>query len=266
MATAAEVKALLGSTSMPSALVDELLDGASASWLMGDPATALATDLALCHPPLRPNEVRAQVMPTEAPDVWRLGLVTHDRPGLLAAVAGALALEDVSILSVACNTWPERGLALERLFVTNPGALDWDSLGERLRSAVGRREHAVPPFVAIPPADVEVTSADGGRVVVTVKAPDRVGLLWAIATWFESNDCNVEVARARVVDGMAEGTFVVVGPVDPVALAAALSDRPAGMVLPVPTPVKWAWRTGVAAVGVGMAALRAARRSQAANS
>ena len=265
MATAAEVRELLGTTSMPPALADELVDGASATWLMGDPPAALATDLALCHPPLRPAEVRAQVMPTEAPDVWRLGLVTRDRPGLLAAVAGALAVEDVSILSVAATTWPQQGIALQRLFVTNPGALDWDSLGERLRSAVGRREQAVPPFVPTPPADVDVTSADGDRVLVTVTAPDRIGLLWAIAKWFEMNDCNVEVVRARVVDGRAEGTFIVAGTVDAAALSTALSDRPAGTLLPVPTPVKWAWRTGVAAAGIAVAAVRAARRSQTAN-
>ena len=263
MATAAEVRALLASTSMPADLADELLAGASAAWLMGDPAPALATDLALCHPSLRPNEVRAQVMPTEAPDVWRLGLATHDRPGLLAAVAGALAVEDVSILSVAASTWPGRDLAVLRLFVTNPGALDWDSLGERLRSAVGRREQAHQPFVPSPPAEVAITSAAGGRVLVSVKAPDRVGLLWAIAKWFEVNDCNVEVARARVVDGVADGTFVVDGAVDAAGLSAALTDRPAGVVLPVPTPVKWAWRTGVAAAGVAVAAFRAARRSEA---
>src|ERR687893_522058 len=90
MATAAEVKGLLSSTSVPSALVDDLVDGAAATWL-------------------------------------------------------------------------DRGLALLRLFVTNPGALDWDSLGERLRSAVGRREQALPPFVPTPPAEVEVTSAHGDR-------------------------------------------------------------------------------------------------------
>ena len=262
MATAAEVRTLLASTSMPAELVDALLEGASATWLMGDPAPALATDLALCHPALRPDEVRAQVMPTEAPDVWRLGLVTHDRPGLLAAVAGALAVEDVSVLSIAATTWPQRGIALARLFVTNPGALDWDSLGERLRSAVGRREHAYPPFTPTPPAEVEVTSAAGDRVLVTVKAPDRVGLLWALAKWFEVNDCNVEVARARVVDGVAEGTFVVDGVVDPMALSAALTDRPSDVVVPVPTPVKWAWRTGVAAAGVAVAAARAVRSAR----
>ena len=264
MATAAEVKGLLSSTSVPAALVDDLVDGAAATWLMGDPAPALAADLALCHPPLRNAEVRAQVMPTEAPDIWRLGICAHDRPGLLASVAGALALEDVSIMSVAATTWPDRGLALLRLFVTNPGALDWDSLGERLRSAVGRREQAMPPFVPTPPAEVEVTSADGDRVLVTLNAPDRVGLLWAIAAWFETNECNVEVVRARVVDGMAEGTFIVAGDVDPAALSTALTDRPAGRVVPVPEPMRWAWRTGVAAAGVAIAAVRTARRSQAA--
>ena len=64
MATASDVRDLLASTTLPMELIDDLLAGASATWLMGEPAEVLAADLALCHPPLGPEEVRAAAQRT----------------------------------------------------------------------------------------------------------------------------------------------------------------------------------------------------------
>src|SRR5581483_193117 len=101
MATTAEVRDLLATTSLPGALVDELLEQASAAWLVGEPAEALAADLALCHPPLADAEVRAVVHPTAAPGTWRVCIVAEDRPGLLARAAGVLAAGGLTVLSAS---------------------------------------------------------------------------------------------------------------------------------------------------------------------
>ncbi|MDQ1396994.1 MAG: hypothetical protein QOG64_2253 [Acidimicrobiaceae bacterium] len=268
MATAAQVRDLLGATSLPDALVDDLLGEASAAWLMGEPAEVLAGDLALCHPPLAPEEVRAVVKPTSAEAGWRVCVVAHDRPGLLAGTAGALATSGLTITGASATLWPDLGLALLSVTTVHPDGVevassDWDVVGERLQAVLGRRQRADPEFVPIPPVRVESTPPEQGRVVVTVEAPDRVGLLWSIASWFESRRCNIEALTITSVDGMARDTFVVVGAPDTMALAAHLGGGPAGM-SNLPSNLI---RVGVQAVlaGAGVAAglaLRALRANR----
>ena len=49
-----------------------------------------------------------------------------------------------------------------------------------------------------------------GHALVTVEAPDRVGLLWAIASWFETGGYNVVAARlSDDGKGRASDTFLV---------------------------------------------------------
>ncbi len=70
-----------------------------------------------------------------------------------------------------------------------------------------------------------------GRVLVTVHAPDRVGLLAAIAAWFEDRGANVEACHAsHDEDGRAHDVFVVAGAVDADELAAALGGQPTRLV------------------------------------
>src|SRR5258708_39770452 len=91
MATAADVRDLLRGTSLPSGLIDLLVEGAAATWLMGESAEGLAADLALGHPPPAEGEVRAVV--NEAGGAGRTPR-THggaDRVGPPARGGGGLA-------------------------------------------------------------------------------------------------------------------------------------------------------------------------------
>ena len=267
MATAAELKGLLEGTSLPGPLVDELVGGASTLWLMGEPADVLAGDLVLCHPALGPGEVRARVLPTAEPATWRVGVVTRDRPGLLAATAAALAAEGLSIVSASATTWPGPALALQRVAAARPDGRaepNWDAVGARLRrglSGVGATPR--PDCAPFRPVTVEAAPQSSGRTMVTVEAPDRVGLLWALAWWLAEHGCNIEVARAESAGGRASGTFVVEGHVDPGALGAWLSaERPSGAPRPaVPAPWRAGARLADAALGVAEGQLRALRRS-----
>src|SRR5207302_3307749 len=53
-------------------------------WLMSAAPAVLAGDLALCHPKLRRDEVRAVARSIAGSDRVRLTVVAADRPGLLA--------------------------------------------------------------------------------------------------------------------------------------------------------------------------------------
>src|SRR4051794_10481868 len=277
MATTAEVRDLLATTSLPPDLVDELLEQASAAWLVGEPATALAADLALCHPPLAGEEVRAVVHPTAAPATWRVCVVAHDRPGLLAGAAGALATRGLSIISASGSLWPGRGLALVSLTArvadgSDVATADWDEIGERLRAVIGRRERIEPDevgFRPMPPVKVDATAEEHGRAIVTIETPDRVGLLWAAARWFEERDCNIEAVTIATDGALARDTFVVVGDageVDTVGLAALLGGGPAA---PDNLPsallrigVQATLAASAVAAGLALRALRAGRSGQ----
>ena len=120
MATVSEVRRLLRPTTLPAELADDLLDHAAALWLMSEDAVVLAADLALCHPLLAPQEVRAAAAPRVPGAGWRLTVVAHDRPGLLADTAAALGAAGLSITSASVATWSHRDLALHSLTISGP--------------------------------------------------------------------------------------------------------------------------------------------------
>jgi predicted amino acid-binding ACT domain protein len=271
MATTGAVRTLLAPTSLPSDLVDELLAEASTVWLMGEPAEVLAGDLVLCHPPLAPEEVRAVASSTANPNAWRLTVAAHDRPGLLAGVGGALADQDLSITGASATVLPGPGIALQRVTAVHAGGRrmaqeDWDAVGRRLQAVLGRKEPVMATFTPIPPVTVDSQPQDSGRVLLTITAPDRVGLLWAVATWFESHGVNVEAYHARSELGVAKDTFLVVGSFDCAELGAAIGGVPVEtwhLPLAVRIAVRAAVTGAVLAAAPAVAVLRLVRRRPA---
>lgn len=264
MATATQVRDLLVGTSLPPELVDDLIDGASPLWLLGQAPEQAAGDLALCHPALRPGEVRAMAHPLERGDGHKVTVVAADRPGLLAGTAGALAGHGLTIVAAAASAWPRLGLAVQRVVArpAEPGTdIGWEAVGDDLRRMLADRSRPPVPFTPSPPVAVSCTDHDGDRVIVSVRAPDRVGLLWAIASWFEEQGCNIEVANVDAEDGTAVDTFVVEGRMDADALASHLAGRPGPS---LPRPLTAGLSAGLAlgrgAARVASAPVRAALR------
>lgn len=264
MATENQVRELLSGTSMPGDLIDTLIDRASPLWLLGQSPEQAASDLALCHPALRQGEVRAMAHPLESGEGHKVVVVAADRPGLMAVTAGALTAQGLTILAAAASCWPALGLAVQRV-VAKPAEpateVDWDALGGGLQTALADRSRLPVRFTPSPPVAVSCTDHDGDRVVVSVRAPDRVGLLWAIASWFEDHGCNIEVANIDAEAGTAIDTFVVQGPMDADALATHLAGRAAPS---LPRPLSAGFSAGLAlgrgAARVASAPVRAALR------
>ncbi len=262
MATAADVRDLLRETSLPEGLADALVEGAAATWLMGEPAEVLAADLALCHPPLAGNEVRA-VVKGASEGRARLTVVAGDRPGLLATVAGALATHGLAVCSVRGTAWTEPALALLSVFVYSDSSalpVPWDAVGTHLRSALEGADAPPLQFRPRPPVEVSVSPQEAGRFLVTVDAPAQLESLWATATWFEIAGANIEAAAIDAVGQRFRATFLAAGSaLDAAALTKALSGRAAQ-----PQPGRVARviaRTGVAAGGLGAAIAWRVRRS-----
>jgi glycine cleavage system regulatory protein len=224
-----ELAALLAATSVPSDVVAALLDHAAPLWLMSEPPQTLAGDLALCHPPLGPDEVRAVAQDSHSDSIFRLTVVAHDRPGLLADTTALLAAEGLSVSRASATTWVEEGIALHSLTVDAPKDFlpdSWDLLAKRLRS-VGDGSGDGFLFEPSGHAVVRCTPQAMGRSLLSVHAPDQVGLLWTVCAWLADNDVTIESMRVTSAEWTAHDEFIVKGSFDPAALAEHLSEKDA---------------------------------------
>jgi pimeloyl-ACP methyl ester carboxylesterase/glycine cleavage system regulatory protein len=223
-----ELEQLLAGTSLPHDVVDTLIAGAAPLWLMSEPPATLAGDLVLCFPELARSEVRAVARPEEEHGSYRLTLVARDRPGLLADTTAVLASERLSVISASATTWTDLGIALHSLTVQAPPDFPphpWDEIGSRLR-AVGEGDRPTLAFVPMGRAHVRTTPQAMGRSLLSVTAPDQLGLLWAICDELASQGVSIEAARVTSTDGIAHDEFVISGAaVTTTALVARLSAR-----------------------------------------
>ncbi len=147
------------------------------------------------------------------PDQNTVTLVAPDRPGLLALVAGVLALNGLNVRSAPAVS-SEDGMAVEEFDVEPAfgGEPDWDEvradleaahqgrlaldarLVERDRTYAGRRRLA-----SARPVEVKVlidNDASLASTVVEVRAPDAWGVLYRIASALAG--CQLDVVSARV--------------------------------------------------------------------
>ncbi len=224
-----ELTQLLAGTSMPEADITGLIDRAAPLWLMSEPPATLAGDLALCYPALGEDEIRAVARDCDIPGCFRLAIVAHDRPGLLADTTAVLAAEKLSIIKASATTWVADGLALHSLVLDAPMDFlpdSWDIIAKRLRS-VARNEVGRFLFEPGGRATVRCTPQAMGRSLLSVSAPDQLGLLWAICEWLAAHGVTIEAMRVENIDEMAHDEFIVQGSFDPAELERRLSMEPA---------------------------------------
>ena len=213
------IRALLRDSD-PPAVVDSLLEHLPRPYLLAVPPETVADHRSVLWPPPGRAEVRTVARPGERAGVWRLTVVAADRPGLLARIAGSLALTGLSILSAQAFTTGD-GVAIDLFDVTLAfeGDVDeerWRAVRHTLRRALEGRlslEYRVrekralyPPPAADVPTEVRVLNdASDFATVVEVETADRIGLLFDLARAFEEMHLDVSLAKVatygpRVVD------------------------------------------------------------------
>ncbi len=157
-------------------------------------------------------EVRSGGRPVVQVDPPRLVVAARDRRGLLAAVAGTLALHGLDVRSADVST--DTGVAVEVfvLDVTHPrppdverlrgdlnavlaGDLDLsDRLEAKARAYAGARRPSAPHPV-VPSVAIDV-GASASSTVVEIRASDEIGLLYRVTRALF--DCGLDVVSARV--------------------------------------------------------------------
>jgi [protein-PII] uridylyltransferase len=210
----------LGSADVPDDDAEAFVAAAPPGYLMWVSPEDISGQVPLVIPRPRPAEVRVAVREGETPGTYRLSLGAVDRLGLLAAAAGAMTLSGLSILSAQAFT-TEDGLALDVFEVRGAFEEDVDEdRWERFRSVMAEaldgkldlrervrslRAHYRPVTGDVPTSvHIDEESSDF-YTVVEVSAPDRLGLLFDLASTLADHDLDVHVAKvatygARVVD------------------------------------------------------------------
>ncbi|MDF1552752.1 MAG: [protein-PII] uridylyltransferase [Deferrisomatales bacterium] len=141
-------------------------------------------------------------------------LLTRDRPGLFATVAGLLATHQVNVLSAVLNTRTD-GWAVDVFHVTVPrgeplaSGPRWDQWREELVHLLSG-SGALPPLKhrclrvvspleqALPPVPTRVTvdnNASARFTVVDLSGPDRLGLLYDVARALTDQGLTIRLAK-----------------------------------------------------------------------
>ena len=141
----------------------------------------------------------------------RLTVVTPDRPGVFARVAGVLALHGLNVLSAQAHS-DEEGMAASEFRVAAPahGPVPWARVVADLERALDgrlaldarlseraktydRRTHA---GLSGPPTVIAHNDASSNATVLEVRCPDRTGVLYRIASALA--DMLLDIRHAKV--------------------------------------------------------------------
>ncbi len=200
------------------------LDGLPARYTLVSSPAAIAQHIELISELLRGDRATAlRHDPTD--DFERLTIATRDRPGVLAAVAGTLAVHGVSVLGGNAYTRAD-GVAIDVLHVRDEGgqAIDgdrWRSLdhalplaiagtypvAERLATALGQRSRAAASAIV---TSVQVDNAASSEYsVVEVRTADRAGLLYAVAHVLHELALEIHLAKIDTLGGEVADAFYV---------------------------------------------------------
>lgn len=186
--------------------VEAHLAGMPSGYLLNFGPEVVAEHLLLVYPRPGADEVRVAVNPG-AP-VATLTVVARDRPGLLATIAGVLALHNLAVLEARVATRPD-GVALDIFRVVDArggdmiGPARWPGVREDLERAVAggldlmarlAEKRAAYGDVARGPAEV-TTNRRGSQVTVEVRSADRIGFLHDLARLLTGLSLDVKWAK-----------------------------------------------------------------------
>ena len=155
----------------------------------------------------------------------RLTIVTGDRPGILQAVAGSLAVHNVNVLGGTAYTRGD-GVAIDVMHVGDARgrAIDeqrWERIFESMSSALvgefpiearlaaARASYGAEPAAPLPTTvDVDNASSDEYSIV-EVHAADRLGLLYTITTALRDMSLDIHMAKVNTFGNEIVDAFYV---------------------------------------------------------
>ena len=195
------------------------LDDLPEHFVTARPAASVAAHLVLAAEPLASGQVWSRVRQGKTPDTMELLIVARDRPGLLATMAGVLALRGASVLSADATTRDD-GLALDAftLAPADPAApISWGGIAADLAEAlVGSwpiaERLAEQPVGTRPSTPLSVgadNTVSSRYTTIEVRGADRLGLLYHVACALYELGLDVHQAEIETNAGGVVDRFLV---------------------------------------------------------
>ena len=156
-----------------------------------------------------------------------LQVVTADRPGLFARVAGALALANLSIVDAQIHATGPKALEVLRVVDADDedNSIDWDRAIGLVEDVLADDDDLTPRFEARErsilrrsvqaPVPIETIRVDFDNdvsadcTVVEMAGPDRLGLLYEVSSTMVAAGLDTQQARVQTVGGDVVDAFYV---------------------------------------------------------
>ena len=232
---------------LPAHAIREHLEDAPARYLLAQSPEAISRHIRMVETRPAGFEVRMHAEPAGAGGEWTVHMAFLDRRGALAAVAGALSSCRVAVNEAFVSTW-RSGVAIDVFKVSAASDVDWDAVRETVTGRLARPDsNGGPPSVD---GTVEIDNlASPWFTIVEVRARDRTGLLYRVASALALAGSDIHSAHVTTHDGVAVDTFSVT---HNGAKLDAAAERALRLVFAGKPPTRWraSWRK-LARVGRG---------------
>jgi [protein-PII] uridylyltransferase len=194
--------------------VEQVLGTLPPSYLESAPVPDMVDELRLLLQAPKSGEVGVRIDAGAEAGQSVVTICTADRPGTLARSAGVLALHRIPVLRAQAYSTSD-GFALERFIVTSANAGTWEGFDRDLRAAYSgrlaleaklvRKVSDYRPETPVTAVVSVLPEASDHSTVIEVRAPDALGLLYAIASGLTDLELDIHVAKidtlgSRVVD------------------------------------------------------------------
>ena len=195
---------------IPAKVVREHLQDAPARYLLAQDPEAIARHIRMVETRPQRYEVRLHADHGDVPRAWTLHLAFLDRHGALASVAGALAECDVAVEQAFVSTWRD-GVAIDVFKVVARDDVDWDVVEKRIAARIESPPQNGGPVTVEGTVAVD-NQASPWHTIVEVRARDRRGLLYRVASALARAGADIHMAQVTTEQGVAVDTFAVTGP------------------------------------------------------
>lgn len=203
---ASQVQSRLGAATRmanDNAALQERIATAPPAYALANTSSDILRHAQLLEPLCGSGEVRVLATPGRVPGTWNLDLASLDRPRLLAMFTGILVHEAIEVERAVLATWDD-GAALQALVVKSAAAPDVAALQRSLEWSLTQGFYAPPVKGATVTFDQDASSI---YTACEVTAPDRPGLLHAIAVAIAASGADIHAASVETVGGVARDRF-----------------------------------------------------------
>jgi [protein-PII] uridylyltransferase len=193
----------------PARLVRDHLEAAPARYLLAQAPEAIGRHIRMVDTRPHNYETRLEAEPGAAAGDWTVHLAFLDRHGALASVAGAFSSCNVSVHDAFISTW-RSGVAIDVFKVTARDDVDWEQVRRAISARLEQSMQNGGPVVVEGTVSID-NAASPWHTLVEVRARDRTGLLYRVASALARSGANIHSAQVTTREGVAIDTFAVTG-------------------------------------------------------